>query len=265
MTACRTRWIAAMTVWLLAGGATAVAQAQGRGIAGTAEELIEFLNGPVFDQRVVNRLVELQAVEARPALRAAFDRFGEKREKQSIAAGLAALGEPDQRYFDYLRSLAEQVAESSMPFPLVFDSAGKIVPESHRTNQPFQEWCRAAGVDPDAVLLRAMTEDPMDILYLELARTAQAVPVFLKALTSSNPLVSAAAADGLAVLRETSYVPEVAAAARTAPGEAAPSFAIALLRLGTEEARAVAEELVPDRDLFEAMMQRIAAEAAAQR
>jgi hypothetical protein len=147
-----------------------------------------------------------------------------------------------------------------MPFPLGFDSAGKIIPESHRTNQPFLEWCRTAGVDPDAALLRALTEDPMDIIYLELARNEQAVPVFLKALTSSNPLVSVAAADGLAVLRETAYVSEVAAAARRAPGEAAPSFAVALLRLGTDEARAAAAELVPDRDLFEAMRERVAAE-----
>jgi hypothetical protein len=217
-------------------------------------ELIAHLDKGEGTPRIVGRLVELHAIEARPAIERAFERASTKAEKQALAAGLSALGATNRRFTEYLASFATQAAESDMPFPYLLNTNGTVEAGSHRRNRAFMAWCDRSRLDPDVAVHLALSEYPLDVRFLSMARSAAAESVLLRALQSPNYFISEAAAEGLAAFGSPEYLPLVIAAARRAPHELAIFYAQAILEFAVEGTEQAAKELVFNEEIFNQLM-----------
>ncbi len=87
------------------------------------DRLLNQLKNVPLDKTVLYSLEAHSSDRILPALRAAFDGRGDKREKQEIAATLLRLGERSDKYFEFLAVYARASVEDRAPLFQRYDSS----------------------------------------------------------------------------------------------------------------------------------------------
>src|SRR5271165_6534457 len=112
-----------------------------------------------------------------PALRAAFERRNDKKERQLIAASLLSLGDKSEKYFDYLAKFASEAVDDRTPF--FIKTRGEFTAD-------FLNWCAQNGQDPKAIATLQTRDYPEDVAILAGVRDPRAIELFRRGLDSPN-------------------------------------------------------------------------------
>jgi HEAT repeat protein len=206
------------------------------------DELIAELREHPDALHIVRRLRQIGDKRALPVMKEAFEKVQDKMVKQWIASDIVRLGEEDRLFFDYLLKSAKGAATSDMPYPLPFDKEGK--PVRGQYSKEFIEWCEKHKTTPEETAHKALFLHPTDITVLAVTGDRRGASVFLQGLESSNYLVAARSAQGLARIQEKSSIRSIIRVAKHAPPEAQEVIARALIFFDDSEAQAAADELI---------------------
>jgi HEAT repeat protein len=210
---------------------------------GAGQTQLDSLLGSLSDTPLNNAVLyqlESQPPDARilPALRAAFESHGDKREKQAIAATLIRLGEKSDRYFEFLASFVRQAVQDRTPmFYKRGGRRGEFSPE-------FENWCALNHKDPNEVRVIQAYVEPMDVQALAQAQDQRADGLFREGLESPNAYVVAFCVEGLARIGDESAIPLISKAAERLGG--GQLIAGGLPWYSSVEAERLFERLVPD-------------------
>ncbi|MGH9642410.1 MAG: hypothetical protein ACRD3Q_08285 [Terriglobales bacterium] len=181
-----------------------------------------------------------------PALKEAFERRDEKRDKQFIAVTLIHLGEQSNVYFEFLAQYAKQAIDDRTPSPLKYDAAGKYVKGQY--SAAFENWCAQNGKDPKSVV--AFQGDAAnDVLLLSRAQDPRAEKLFVQGLDSAHELVVAYSVEGLGRLQVASAIPKIAQLCDNLSADAARGLGLQLAWFSDIRALQVMERVVPDERL----------------
>ena len=188
-----------------------------------------------------------------PVLEELFQREGKKLQKQQVAMLLVTLGEPDEKYFDFLAGYAREAVEINVPYPRKIDRDGKPVKEEY--SQEFLEWCKNNKVEPQEAARKAVFSYPMDVMLLGRTGDPRGFDILIQGLDSPNYLIVAKAALGLALIGDKRAIGPIREAATRTPKEATQLIARALVYFDDSEAQAAARQLITDESLLEALRQ----------
>jgi hypothetical protein len=177
--------------------------------------LLDRISKRPFETTVIGDVERSRDPALLPALRQAFEESEGKREKQYIAGTLIKLGDKDARYFEYLAGFARRAVESSAPTIFTTGPDGMVV--KGVVNPEFDRWCREHGLDVQRELANQLRTYPEDLMLLATARDARGRDLLRLGLASQNPLIVVQAAQGLGVLDDRAYIPEIVSAASRFP------------------------------------------------
>jgi len=225
-------------------------------VGSVAEAIQKVKEGNFFGVHV-EEIAEAGAVEAIPALKEQFARSIDTSHKddldpgnkEEIASALVRLGDKDEVYWDFLVKQATEAIDSDAPFPRDFDSQGKMLVDHFPP--AFLQWAKVRGLSPDAAAEAAMYRLPGKLLMLAETGDPRGAPLLRRALTSSNFVIQAMAAKGLAKLQDKDSIPLIIAACQASLGGAA-AIAEALVYFDDPQAQAAAEKYLP-KEMFKAL------------
>ena len=166
------------------------------------------------DRYVLAKITRLPgSPELTAALKSAFQRQQEPRQKQYLAAALVAMGEPDVQFYAYLAQIAEIVVNEPEP------SLIKYGPETSTRGQFSEEflvWCASQLLDPLTEAGRQVQAGE-DLTILADTRDPRVTSLLFRALYSRNEFVQNNAARHLALRRVNSAIPVIAETSRYLP------------------------------------------------
>jgi HEAT repeat protein len=217
--------------------------------APTAQQLIDQVRKGSFTPAMLNRLVQLRAVEAIPVLEQQFGVVTDVVSRQALASALVRLGDGDPRYWDFLVERATPAVESDAPFPLAFDAAGRPLPR--QLTPDFIAWASSHKLSAEAASHEQAYGLPVDLTFLAMTGDPRALPLLRRALASRNYLLQAVAAKGLARLQDVSSVPAIIDAARNAPAQVAELIARTLVFFDDPRAQAAADMFITNREVLD--------------
>jgi hypothetical protein len=206
------------------------------------DDLIESIKQGTFTPATVNRIVQLRAVQAIPVLKQQFAANADTLMKQALASGLVRLGDTEDVYWNFLVDHAKAAIESDAPFPSAFDTEGKLV--RGQLSPEFVAWAKAHNMSPESASSVQAYALPVDLTFLAVTGDARGLPLLKRGLSSRNYFIQAVAAKGLAKLRDTNSVPEIIAACKNAPAQAAELIARALVFFDDPRAQSAAETFI---------------------
>ena len=212
------------------------------------DNLIAKVKQGQFTPATVNRIVQLRGVQAIPVLREQFSVHADTLTRQALASGLVRLGDSDQVYWDFLVDHARVAIESDAPFPIAFDSQGKLVPK--QLSPEFVAWAKANNLQPESASSVHMYALPIDVTFLAVTGDARGLALLRKGLSSRNYLVQAVAAKGLAKLQDRDSVPAIIEACRKAPAQVSELIARALVFFDDVRATGASETFITDRQVL---------------
>lgn len=202
----------------------------------------------------LNELVSRGDPAALPELRKRFKEVQERADKLLLASSLVQLKDPDPAYWTYLAKEATAVVENDMPFPLVFDSHGQIVPG--RMSAEFLSWCQTRHCNAEAAAGEAVYGLSTAVLALGAAEDPRGFDILTRGLESRNYFVAGRAAEGLVLLQDRRAIGPIIRAARRAPKAFGSVFGLALAYFDHPEAQVAAEELVENKTLLDSARRR---------
>jgi hypothetical protein len=209
------------------------------------DDLIESIKQGTVTPATVNRIVQLRAVQAIPALKQQFAVNPDTLIKQALASGLVRLGDTDDVYWNFLVDRAKGAIESDAPFPSAFDTEGRLV--RGQLSPEFVAWAKAHNKSPESASNVHVYALPVDLTFLAVTGDARGLALLRRALSSRNYLIQAVAAKGLAKLRDTNSIPEIISACRNAPAQVAELIARALVFFDDPRAQSAAETFITNR------------------
>lgn len=214
-----------------------------------ADNLIERIKQGTFTPAMVNRIVQLRAVQAIPVLKQQFVINPDTLTKQALASALVSLGDTEDVYWDFLVDHAKVVIETDAPFPIAFDTEGKLVPR--QLSPEFLEWAKAHNLSPERASSVQVYALPVDLTFLAVTGDPRGLALLRRSLASRNYFIQAVAAKGLAKLQDTDSVPVIIAVCRKSPAQVAELIARALVFFEDARAQAAAETFISDRQLLD--------------
>lgn len=185
---------------------------------------------------------EAGAIEAIPDLEVQFARDSDPLEKAKIAQVLLALGDRKDAYWNFLVELAKPALEKDAPNPIHFDAQGKSLPG---LSPEFILWAQAHGQSPYQAGENAIYIYPGIVMLVGATRDSRAIPLLRRALSSPNSQIAAAAAMGLAEIRDATSIPLIIERCKEAPAEAASLIAESLLYFDDSQAQNAVDTFVP--------------------
>jgi hypothetical protein len=188
-------------------------------------------------------LADANATDAVPNLKKMFAREKQPFFKAKLAQTLIKLGDHDQKYWDYLTGLATTVLKSDAPNPVV---------RTEEERQKFIAWAKANAQNPDEAGTEATYFWPGYISMLAMSGDIRAIPYLRQALLSTNPMIQAAGANGLAELQDTHSIRLILDKCKSAEPDMARMFSQALIYFDDSEAQHTADLYLPP-DLAKAM------------
>jgi hypothetical protein len=209
------------------------------------DELIERIRQGTFTPAMVNRIAQLRAVQAMPVLKQQFAVNGDTLTKQALASALVRLGDTDDTYWNFLVDHAKVAIESDAPFPGTFDSEGRLT--LGQLSPEFRAWAKSHDASPERSSSVQVYALPVDLTFLAITGDPRGQELLRRGLSSRNYLIQAVAAKGLARLRDTNSVPEIIAACRNAPAQAAELIARALVFFDDARAQSAAETFITNK------------------
>jgi hypothetical protein len=195
-------------------------------------------------------LIKLQAI---PRLQEAFTNALDAPTKVNIASALVELGQKDDVYWSILSKRAQEIVDSTAPYPLVYDANGKSIRGA--ISPEFSEWIKTNNLSQNEAVFDQLGLGS-DLSLVAIAGDSRGLSIFRKGLSSPNYGVRAMAARGLAVLQDKASIPLIIEAARNAPLEIQWFIAQPLVAFEDSRARAAADELIPDKAILEDLKQR---------
>lgn len=211
------------------------------------DRLLNQLKNVPLDKAVLYSLEAHSSDRILPALRAAFDGRGDKREKQEIAATLLRLGERSDKYFEFLAVYARASVEDRAPLFQKYDFSGRAMKGAF--SDDFKNWCSQNGKDPAVIAGLQLREYPEDLLILVEAQDRRALKLFRVGLDSPNPLVVAYCVQGLGRLAELSALPLIAKAYERLPHTDGSVIARQLPWFPNADAEQLLSQMAPDAKL----------------
>ena len=196
-----------------------------------------------------NALARSGSPKAIPILQERFPLTTDVIERTALASALVRLGGKNPAYWKYLFDEAQSAIISDIPFPGAFDENGNSVPRQLAPS--FLEWARLNGISPNASAQAQLTLEPAKVTLLAITGDPRGTLILLKGLNSPNYLIKAAAAKGLARLRQRDAIPAIIAAADSVPSSVKPLIARALVFFDDSRAQIAAERLIPDKPVLE--------------
>jgi hypothetical protein len=204
----------------------------------------------------VEEIAEAGAGEAIPALKEQFARNVDPSQKDDIdpgnkgkiASALVRLGDKDEVYWDFLVKQAKEAIESDPPFPREFDFQGNMLTDHFST--AFLQWAKVHELSSDKAAEMAMYKLPGKLLLIAETGDQRGLPLLRQAMSSSNFVIQAMAAKGLAKLQDKESIPLIIAACQKSPGGAS-AIAEALVYFDDPQAQNAAGEYMP-KDMFKA-------------
>ena len=171
-----------------------------------------------------------------------------------IANVLIRLGVHDDVYWTYLANQAQASLEINMPFNTAVDALGEHNPP---TNPAFLAWGKSHNADKNEAAMFQFFVQPTPIMFLATTADPRGAPLLRQALASTNPLIQASAAKGLALLHDNSSIPLIIAACNRIPVSARAPLAESLLYFDDPQAQQYAQLNLP-KDTYLSVRQRIA-------
>jgi hypothetical protein len=212
----------------------------------SASQLVaRYFQGPPYPLFVIRRLIDLADPEVMPDLRDAFSRETQPLARQSLAAALVRLGDPDSQYFDYLAAWARDAVSSDLPYPCGL-SRGTMPGGRAELPLEFIAWARAHSVALSDALRRAAIELPAAVEALGEAADPRALALLLRGLSSPNTCIIQTSAFGLARLHDTTAVEPIIRASKTLRPNERRLTGKALLYFDTHGAQRAAESIIAD-------------------
>jgi HEAT repeat protein len=197
----------------------------------------------------VEEIARGNALQAIPALKQQFLHSQDARTKSKIADALVRLGDKEQIYWDFLVKEASDAVESDIPFPREFDPQGKML--SDHFSAAFLQWAKDHDLSPSDAGEKAIYELPGKLLFLAETGDSRGLPLLRRAMSSSNYMIQAVAAKGLAKLKDKDSIPLIVAACQKSSW-AASAVGQALVYFDDPEAQSAAETYLP-KALFKAL------------
>jgi hypothetical protein len=194
-------------------------------------------------------IANAHAVQAIPDLEQQFPSSKDVLLKDSLASALVRLGDKHEQYWNFLFDNAKAAIESDAPFPVVFDSAGKLVPRQLSTE--FTHWAKVHQLSPNDAAAAQVYEIPGNVLLLAITGDSRGVLLLRKGMSSPNYYIQLAAAKGLAMLQDNPSVSFIIEACDKAPAEAKPMLAEPLVFFNDPRAQTAAERFISDRKTLE--------------
>lgn len=193
----------------------------------------------------VELIAKAKGVRAIPDLKTQFKLTQDTVLKGSVASALVRLGDKDPEPWDYLVEGATDAITSDAPDPQRFDSKGNAI---RGLSPEIRAWAKSHNLS-DSDLDNKMFEFSAKVAFLAKARDRRAIPLLRQALLSSNRLIEALAADGLAQLQDKASIPLIIQACQLAPAGAAIAIARPLLDFDDPQAQSAAKEFRPPRKM----------------
>ena len=214
----------------------------------SASQLVaRYFHGPPYPLFVIRRLIDLADPRVIPALRNAFSRETQPLTRQSLAAALVRLRDPDSQYFNYLAASARNAVASDLPFSSGLSSS--TTPKGRAEFPSASElvvWAQAHNVALSDALRRAAIELPASVEALGEAADYRALPILLRGLSSPDAYVVRTSAFGLARLHDTVAVEPIIQACNTLRREERPLTAKALLYFDSHRGQRAADSIIAD-------------------
>ncbi len=216
------------------------------------DELIGRVKAGKFDPMELVQLADSGAPQAAQVLKEQFALSATPAFiKEHIAYGLIKLGEKDQTYWDFLVMRAKAAVESDAPFTNSFDPQGKIVPR--QLAPEFIEWAKAHNLPANDAAYAQAYDLPGSLLFLARTGDPRGRDLLRRGMASRNYFIQAAAAKGLAKLKDKESVPLIIEACRKAPEEVAVAIAWALVFFDDPQAQAAAERFITNKEMLEGL------------
>lgn len=191
-----------------------------------------------------------------PILKEHFDRSSKWLTKPKSAAALIRLGVRDDVYWEFLAKQASAAVESEVPFPLMFDSQGKVVKEA--LSPEFLSWAKTHSKAANEAAYAQFYEIPGSVLLLGMTRDARALAIFRKGMSSPNYYVQAFSARGLAKMKDADSISIIIEACEKAPSDVAMLIAQSLLAFNDPRASTAAERFITDTEFLKALRRSMA-------
>jgi hypothetical protein len=197
---------------------------------------------PIMESFYAERLTDARAVQAIPVLKERFALVTDSTTKMHIASALVRLGDKDDTYWNFLEKQASAAVDS--PDFRFVDSRGKIVP--NQLSPEFLAWAKAHDLSPDPVYGL-----PGSLILLGRTGDPRGIPLLRRALLSSNFIIQAIAAKGLAQIQDKDSIPLIIDACQRGPAEAAAGMAQSLVFFDDPRAQSAVDMYLP-KDLAKA-------------
>lgn len=175
----------------------------------------------------------------------AFATTTDPNRKERVASVLVSIGVRDPVYYNYIVDAASNALESTMPWPTLYDQQGNVIRNS--INPEFLKWCDKRHLNHIDAFEAAYYKIPMPWLHLAAAGDQRSYSLLIRGLHSSNFMIVALAASGLAKLQDSRAIPEMIAAYHRSPVETRYEIAEALLYFPDQRAQAAAEKFITNK------------------
>lgn len=228
------------TLFLFCCCVVSIAQCQSNGSAEVANALAKLRSGE-FTLYDLGLIGEARVVEAIPDLERQFTLKSDTLEKAKIAQVLLQLGDRKQEYWSYLADTVNAVLESDAPSPVRYDAAGMHI---KGPSPEFIAWAQRHGQSPDQAAEEAVYRLPGLVMILGMSGDSRAVPLLRRGLSSPNYHIVAAAALGLAEMRDQGSVALIVSRCKEAPVEAASGIAQSLVYFDGPEAQGAVDTFI---------------------
>lgn len=190
-----------------------------------------------------------------PALKEAFANASDTLTKVNVANVLVMYGQKDDVYWSVLYKRAEEIVNSTAPYPLVFDENGKSIRGA--ISPEFVQWMKDNNLRKDEAVQEQLGVFPVELPLMAEIGDPRGLLILRRGLSSRNYGVRAMAARGLALLDDTDSIQEIIQAAKTAPAEVQAWIARPLLAFDDSNAREAAEGLITDKKFLEELKKEV--------
>ena len=207
----------------------------------TVPDAIGLVTSGDFSGPWLDMIARAKAVEAVPALKGQFLRVQNSDTKAHIASVLVRLGDRDEVYWDFLTDYATRAVEVNAPDLQHYDQEGKPLSDP---SPAFIAW---AGANQLTVNTAMQQEGHLEAAIIFLASTGdpRAAPLLRRGLLSSDYLIAANSAQGLAEAKDADSVPLIIDACRRAPPAWQGAIAQSLAYFDDPDAQRAVDQYVP--------------------
>jgi PBS lyase HEAT-like repeat len=190
-------------------------------------------------------IANADAVEAIPVLEDQFTRAQDPMDKEHLASVLVRLGAKDETYWNSLVDNANRALDLDPPDPFSYGPDGK--PQMKDPPSSVMTWAKDHNLSLSDAGEQIMFRLPAAIIYLGASGDPRGGPLLRRALLSTDPMIQAQAALGLAQIKDEGAVPLIIEACKRASPDSAGTIARALVFFDDRDAQDAVNRYLPQK------------------